>query len=182
LGRGVKLVGATSLSHRKNLPLVEIIMKAFFVREALIKVGMARAFFCSAYADMAEESDEANALAMSGRDWMDVLPEATDPAATHAAQTLTFGMERDNGTTIGQIYMAARKAWISADATKQGDRDLTPDMFGHYCAMQAMGHGVGLRDAFGEGVADITHVPYVEFGSHSLQRDYDFADDRRNAS
>jgi hypothetical protein len=38
--------------------------------------------------------------------------------------------------------------------------------------MQAMGHGVGLDDAFGPKARDIVRVPYVEFGSHSLSKDY----------
>jgi hypothetical protein len=51
------------------------------------------------------------------------------------------------------------------------DRDLTPELFGHYLAMQAMGHGVGL-ESFGRAVRDAINVPYVEFGSHSLECDY----------
>ncbi|WP_429498802.1 hypothetical protein ACQUFY_05760 [Robbsia andropogonis] len=53
-----------------------------------------------------------------------------------------------------------------------GDRARTPEMLGHYLAMQAMGTGVGLHDAFGKVAYETIHVPYVEFGAHSLSRDY----------
>jgi hypothetical protein len=53
-----------------------------------------------------------------------------------------------------------------------GDRPNTIEMFGHYAAMQAMGHGVGLHDAFGSDIHDKIKIPYVEFSSCSLEKDY----------
>lgn len=53
-----------------------------------------------------------------------------------------------------------------------GDRPNTLEFFGHYAAMQAMGHGVGLADAFGDTVSDQVKVPYIEFGHLSLSKDY----------
>jgi hypothetical protein len=131
-----------------------------------IAKAMSRAFFASAYAEQYEEADEPG-FSMSGRDYMDVLPDETDPAAHHAAFTLACDLRIKNAApTLGMLFDKAKD--IGAD----GDRPLTPDMFGHYLAMQAMGHGVGLRDAFGSAVYDAIRVPYVEFGSHSLERDY----------
>jgi hypothetical protein len=137
-----------------------------------IEYGMARAFFCSAYADMAEEADTRKSRrlvsSMSGRDWMDVLPDEIDTAAEHAARTLMIGMAIANKASAQATWHIAQLKCVPTS----GDRECTPELFGHYCAMQAMGHGVGLRDAFGSAVADVVKVPYVEFGSHSLQKDY----------
>lgn len=131
--------------------------------EQLIEFHMARAFFASAWADYVEEmGDEAR---FSGREIMGMMPDDTDPAATHAARTLRLDMERVNGRSIAQLLTYA----ISAH---DGDRPADAEHFGHYCATQAMGHGVGLRDAFGRDVYEKIRVPYVEFGSHSLERDY----------
>jgi hypothetical protein len=130
---------------------------------AEIESNMARAFFASAWADAAEECE--NGPNLSGCEILDVMPETIDPAAMHAARTLRFDIERENGKPITAIL-----AWVADNA--DGDREPTAEMFGHYCAMQAMGHGVGLYDAFGSTVHDSIRVPYVEFGQHSLQRDY----------
>ena len=128
-----------------------------------ILANMAKAFFASAWADECEESD--NAGLISGREIMDVMPTEIDPAATHAAQTLYMDMERVNGKTIVELLDLAIEL-------HDGDRPATAEYFGHYCAMQAMGHGVGLDDAFGYEAYDKIKVPYVEFGLGSLEKDY----------
>lgn len=134
-----------------------------------IQTAMAKAFFCCAFAGAAEEAGAG--ASMGGRDWMDVLPEAIDPAAIHAAETLCHDMLRANLPRLGGSLMGIYDA---AYRRANGDCGCTPESFGHYCAMQAMGQGVGLRDAFGAAVYDLIQIPYVEFGSHSLQLDYDF--------
>ena len=123
----------------------------------------AKAFFASAWADAADESEESPIGA--GTEIFDVMPDEIDPAAMHAARTLRMDMERENGLSIGDLL-----GLIERDG--DGDRPNTIDHFGHYAAMQAMGHGVGLNDAFGPDVYEAIKVPYVEFGSHSLSRDY----------
>ena len=134
-----------------------------------IECAMAWAFFCSAYADMAEQSDSRKAkrlvASMSGRDWMDVLPDEIDTAAVHAARTLMNDMAVKNNASVQALYGIVCEHG-------RGDRGAIAEMFGHYCAMQAMGHGVGLADAFGDVVDEKITVPYVEFGSHALQKDY----------
>lgn len=125
-------------------------------REA-IRHHMARAFFASAWADQCEESG--NARIMSGREIMDLIPDEFDPAAWHAADALIFGMESANGMPIDSVH-----------ATCAASTPVAVADFGHYCAMQAMGHGVGLFDYGITGA--MVRVPYVEFGSHSLQKDY----------
>lgn len=141
-----------------------------------IKRGMALAFFASAYADQADECDQP----MRG-EIMDQLPADIDRAALHAADTLANGLcdknrgnNRclDNGApTLAAIYGYA--GYLQGDRSLGycGYRELSPELFGHYCALQAMGHGVGL-ESFGSAVADNIAVPYVEFGSYSLEKDY----------
>lgn len=127
---------------------------------------MALAFFGSAYAEQADEAGQS----LSG-EIMDQLPEDIDPAALHAATTLAADLTRANGcATLEAVF--ERAVDILGESEGQGDRPATEEMFGHYCAMQAMGHGVGLGDAFGSDVYDGIRVPYVEFGSHSLEQDY----------
>lgn len=120
----------------------------------------ALAFFASAWADQVEE----NGQTLRG-EIMDQLPAQIDPAAIHAAKTLAMDIERANGKTLGELL-------DFIDDNGNGDRPNTAEYFGHYAAMQAMGHGVGLYDAFGGEVYKAIKVPYIEFGSHSLERDY----------
>lgn len=138
-----------------------------------IKAGMAKAFFASAYAeqyDEAAESRQEMPFNPSGCDWIDLASEhPIDPAAEHAATTLAMGLESANKMTLEALYEHVEGLYERAD--NQGDRDLDPDLFGHYCAMQAMGTGVGL-ESFGDDVHDAVQVPYVEFGGYSLEKDY----------
>ena len=122
----------------------------------------ARAFFASAWADMVEE----NGATLRG-EIMDQMPELLDPAAIHAARTLRMDIERTNGKTIDEMMVL-----IVRDGA--GDRINDAETFGHYAAMQAMGHGVGLYDALGCDIHGAIKVPYVEFGSCSLENDYTY--------
>jgi hypothetical protein len=122
----------------------------------------ARAFFASAWADQCDENGPGVG---AGVEIMDAMPAEIDPAAIHAARTLRMDVELINGASVSDLMRQIEKA---AD----GDRPATMEFFGHYAAMQAMGHGVGLRDAFGSEVYASVKVPYCEFGSHSLARDY----------
>ena len=117
----------------------------------------ARAFFASAWADQTEE----NGVTLRG-EIMSQMPDEIDPAAIHAARTLLHDMLRANGAQDAGALLAR--------CPDDGDRPHTLATLGHYAAMQAMGHGVGLGDAFGDH--DCLIVPYIEFGSHSLEKDY----------
>lgn len=123
----------------------------------------AKAFFACAWADAADEAP--NSPIGAGTKIFDVMPAEIDPAAVHAARTLRADIERANGRTIAQMMR-------EIEETGDGDRPSTIEHFGHYAAMQAMGHGVGLHDAFGASVGEAVKVPYLEFGSHSLEKDY----------
>lgn len=145
---------------------------------AEIKLAMAKAFFACAYADQAEEAGQP----LRG-EIMDQLPEAIDPAATHAADALVISLLSgfefaepglNDSQKMACLYMRAVN--LQHENPSNSDRTCTPDLFGHYCAMQAMGTGVGL-ESFGSAVHDAIPVPYVEFGSHSLSQDY-FTDEQ----
>lgn len=123
----------------------------------------ARAFFACAWADMVEEND--SVPWPPGGEIMEYMPDDIDPAALHAAKTLRMDIERVNGKSVFDLM-----ATIERDG--DGDRENSVEMFGHYAAMQAMGHGVGLYDAFGADVHGAIRVPYVEFSSCSLEKDY----------
>lgn len=114
-----------------------------------------RAFFASAWADAIEESGEI----------MEQMPSEIDPAAIHAAETLLNDMLRANGVEAASTLLLMIGA-------SEGDRPATMEYFAHYAAMQAMGHGVGLANAFGHDASERVHVPYVEFGDYSLEKDY----------
>ena len=118
------------------------------------------AFFAAAWADQQEE----NGNSLRG-EIMDQIPDTIDPAATHAAATLAMDMERLNSKSIAEMVEDIVNV-------AEWDRPATMEYFGHYAAMQAMGHGVGLHDAFGHDVYELTKVPYIEFGAYSLERDY----------
>jgi len=76
-------------------------------------------------------------------------------------------MERVNGKTLDQLMAII-------EDQGDGDRPNTAEYFGHYAAMQAMGCGVGLYDAFGPDVYGLIKVPDIEFGAYSLERDYTY--------
>ncbi len=128
-----------------------------------IKKGMALAFFACAYADQADECEQP----LTG-EIMDQLPDEIDPSAIHAAAQLTCDLLHKNAMPdLGAVY-----AVLAEGANSEGaDLELTPENFGHYCAMQAMGTGVGL-ERFGYDARERIDVPYVSFSSCSLQKDY----------
>ena len=123
----------------------------------------AKAFFASAWADMADECGS-DVISM-GVEIMSVMPDETDPSAIHAANTLVMDIERINGKPLESLLDLI-------DDIADGDRPATAEYFGHYAAMQAMGHGVGLYDSFGSEVYNVVKIPHIEFGSYSLSKDY----------
>ncbi|WP_213303499.1 hypothetical protein [Paraburkholderia sacchari] len=138
----------------------------------VIERATARAFFASAWAEQYDEADDPG-FSMSGRDFMSVIPGEADSAAVHAASTLVADLCRANRcVAMDELFMRCSAMHSHEPDRRRGDRPLTPDNFGHYLAMQAMGHGVGLADAFGDAVYRAIKVPYVEFGGASLERDY----------
>lgn len=127
---------------------------------AQVARGMALAFFARAFEELTGH------LAQHGGA---ELPEEIDPAAEHAAFTLACGLRANNGgLDMDQLYERGRLA----HRTGEGNTDMTPALFGSYLALRSMTGGDILAEAFGARVAALIDVPYVEFGAHSLERDY----------
>jgi hypothetical protein len=139
-----------------------------------VKQGIARAFFLSAYMDAYEEAPDSSENkrklgCMAGVNWETVAPKENDPAAEEAAEELAALLQKDNGVSdLADLYHKA----MEVKELCRGDRDLTPLMFGHYLAMQAMGHGVGLDTAFGAAVYELVKVDCYEFGMWHLAKEY----------
>lgn len=106
-----------------------------------ITLAMARAFFASAWADL----KESQGISFSGVEITDVMPLDIDPAAISEAEQLF--------NEIGHLYAE--------------DCGITQETWGHYAAMEAMGHGVGLYD-YNINI----DVPYHEFSMYSLTNEY----------
>lgn len=89
---------------------------------------------------------------------MDFLPNKIDPEALRVAEKLYRKMEP-----------------LFTNEFLETIEDTSWEEFGHYCAMQAMGHGVGLYDFYYSWnlYTPIPDVPYVEiyeleYGYHGL--------------
>lgn len=122
---------------------------------------MARAFFACAWADWCDEYGEGTQG--NGVDVMDEMPDEIDPAAVAAANDLAEALEKQHRVPLPLIF---RRAVVIS--RNEGDRDKSPEMFGHYAAMGAMGHGVSLYDALGRTAAEWVNVPYMEFSPFDL--------------
>lgn len=111
----------------------------------------ARAFFVSAWANAAEEQGES----FSGMQLMDVAPATPNEVIEHAARFIK-SVEKLNGRSIDELYDEA------ANAPGKYYRDPDPSEFGHYLAMEAMGHGVNWYDNHPVPRAGKFVVPAVE--------------------
>jgi hypothetical protein len=127
---------------------------------AQIAKGMALAFFARAFGELTGHLEPHGGA---------TLPEDIDPAAEHAAFTLACDLRiKNDATDLAQLYERARVA----HRTGEGLADMTPALYGSYLALQSMDGGEVLREAFGPHVAALVTVPHVQFGAHSLERDY----------
>lgn len=131
-------------------------------RDAFL-LGAAKAFFTTAYADFVEEGhstdneltddDRAARLALprpgAGEDWMSYAPELP-PNAFAIAGELWAGLYQLN-KKAGPYSLA-----LHAEAADGKAPD--PEQFGHYLAMQAMGHGVSWFDDHEEFPIEIPDI------------------------
>lgn len=117
--------------------------------------GMARAAFVTHWADEREEEGES----FSGQDIMDVAPRKNSEESVEWANNLAPRIEKANGKSLDELYALA-----SAANEEGGGGRTTQDAetFGHYLAMQAMGHGVAWDDDIAGG-HDLIKIPYSEF-------------------
>lgn len=115
----------------------------------LIQFGIARAYFADAWARREEENPEGMSFA-GGVEIMDVMPEELDPEAVNVAAKLAKALLECNGVaSLAELYLRAE----TIDPTRHADRELQPELFGHYLAMEAMSSGVGL-ESFGFDTID----------------------------
>lgn len=112
--------------------------------------GAARAAFVSSWADYQEERGKT----YPGKNLMDVAPSTPLSAYVWAGQ-LIGKMEELNSRNIHAIGAAVAEAdglgWMAFDGAD----------FGHYMAMQALGHGVSWSDDHSQ--PKWLKVPYMEY-------------------
>lgn len=126
-----------------------------------IRAHAARAFFACAWADWCEHTGQS----LSQCEITEVMPQELDPAAFAAADHMIASIEASHSAPISAVFQRAADMSAMAEA---GDRSRTAEMFGHYCAMGAMGHGVGLWDALGEAADKFVQTPHMEFSMFDL--------------
>lgn len=97
-----------------------------------VLTGIAKAIFATAWADQQEE--QGNSL--SGQEIMDVMPEVPVEAKFKAKEILQ-DIEQANHKSINELFQ---------DACKADGGECNPEEFGHYLAMQTLGHGVSWFD------------------------------------
>ncbi len=103
----------------------------------VVRDAAARAFYVSAWADDAEERGDLP----DGGDLMDKAP-ATPRDATAFATKFIDKVEEANHASVADLLVKAAKA----DGKKPAAPTEYARLFGHYIAMQAMGHGVSWWD------------------------------------
>jgi hypothetical protein len=111
--------------------------------------GIARALFVCAWADKQErlaEMGRKHSNPGPGGDWMDIAPK-TPRAARDEALRLVGRLEQLNGAHVLCLLAYAAKA--DGMNPYADDFDYPADyarLFGHYVAMQSIGHGVSWFD------------------------------------
>ena len=124
--------------------------------EKILK-GMARALWVTSYADWAESQGRKKRVRMPrvGGDW-DAVAGRTPSTANEAAQDLYVLFERENDKPMYALFEDAihadtRRAEESVPSSRhRGPIVISPEEFGHYLAMQALGHGVSWFDDHAE--------------------------------
>lgn len=104
-----------------------------------IRDGMARALWVTAYADFADEADDEDQYprARGGQDWMDVAPETPDAAYKAADDLVALFVAKNDVPDMLHLFKTAMAV---------GGPAADPGEFGHYMAMEALGHGVSWFD------------------------------------
>lgn len=128
----------------------------------------ARAVYVQAWASYMEES---GGHIEHGIDLMDQAPR-TPTAAKKWARELIKTMEKFNGKKIERMYVAAAKMPLEHSWEKAA----TPEDFGHYTAMESLGHGVSWDDSHPfHGF----HIPLSEFDCSSQRDCHGYVSQRR---
>jgi len=112
--------------------------------------GAARAFFASAWGDWEGEEGRFH----GGKDLCEIAPEAPPLAYALAGELWAKLEELNRKTAPCGVYSLAEQAEV-ADDTKC---EIDGEEFGHYLAMQAMGHGVSWFDDHVEFPLEIPRI------------------------
>lgn len=116
--------------------------------EDIVK-GVARCLWATAWAKWMEDAGRGREL--SGNDITAIMPEV--PACVESmARRLT---EKTFGMNAEVCYQTFKS---NIPEVCYEDRDLSPETFGHYMTMEAMGEGVGLWQWYAHGLA----IPDIE--------------------
>lgn len=117
-------------------------------------VAAARAYYVCWWADNEEEKGRCH----GGCELTDVAPE-TQPWAFKAARELAMLISLKLRRSLKyEIFLdSILESWRRDADMRRADRDLTEENLGWYAAMQAMGHGVGLRD-----LGIVADIPYLD--------------------
>jgi hypothetical protein len=118
---------------------------------AKIVEAAARALFVDAWASAEEEAGRGRELR---GELMDLAPE-TIPEAVDQAEELMKEFEQTNAKAVDVMYQEA------AALPGRHHSDPTPEDFGHYTAMQALGHGVSWSDDHPEHGFKVPHISFV---------------------
>lgn len=130
--------------------------------------GAARALWVTSYADWVESLPRAEQRELgpgAGGDWCDVAPKTPATADQAAAQ---FVARLVQGNQVGNVTELVRKA-AAADGLRRGVSSRYADSFGHYLAMQALGHGVSWFDDHHEFPINIPSMEAHTFDGTTLE-------------
>lgn len=111
-------------------------------------VAVARCIYVNEWTDRMERQNRDHGWA--GAELTEITP-ATQRWAFEVARAFVMRLEDQFKQNLDEILLDWEERW-------DGDREFNEENAGWYCAMQAMGHGVGLRDA---GGLDIDRLPYL---------------------
>lgn len=114
--------------------------------------AMARAMFVTTWADRMEERGLGHKL--SGQKLMDIAPKTSRDALAAAKKLAAMFAEANEGASMNDLYARA----LNVAGKHEGDA--SPHSFGHYMAMEAMGHGVSWTDDHPEFKVNIPRFEY----------------------
>lgn len=114
--------------------------------------AMARAMFVTTWADRMEERGLGHKL--SGQKLMDIAPKTSRDALAAAKKLAAMFAKANEGASMNDLYARA----LNVAGKRRGDT--SPHSFGHYMAMEAMGHGVSWTDDHPEFKVNIPRFEY----------------------
>jgi hypothetical protein len=126
-----------------------------------IIASFTRTLFVDAYASFVERAQEDREpiddlpRAGAGEDWMDHAPET--PLWTESEAQTAIDRIESMGRTVERLYELASES-CARDARSCVRKRHNPEQFGHYLAMQYVGHGV----AWDDDHAMRLHLPHGE--------------------